>query len=342
MFVYYRRRKLRKISLAHRALPTPRSVLLADEDAFDLADSAPSRSMGESGGRGGGAPQLLRPRGLETGSIFHEGVWPPPGERSRLEDPLLVGSTVDLTSIVDDIMGAGDQHGRSISADTTRSDMPLLANVSTERNGDMQKGQPSTSAPRSRLAASSNDYPSETTPLNFSGHERQLSDDNSTGVPGSSPPAGPAADAAVERMKSGRSIMSVSTTGSPPSEFTHMRGGGRAGAAGAGFGLGSLVVVNATPEVERGEVERERDQREERERDQPLVDLTTIPEDTAPREIPPLYHMIPRNASDTWTDRSPQQEARSGAVAASQAPQSPQSPQSQPSSSTSAHFGLAL
>lgn len=267
-----------------------------------------------------GGPQLLRPRGLETGSIFHEGVWPPPGERSRLEDPLLASSTVDLTSIVDDIMGAGgDQHGRSISADTTRSDAPLLANMSPERNGESSHHRPggssTTPATRSHLAFESGVYPSEKTPFNPSGgHERQFSSDSSPDASRSAPPmapaAGPSAGAAtsatIERGKSSRSATSISTTGSPPSEITHMRGG----PAGVGFGLGSLVVVNNGPELT--------------EQEQPLVDLMSIPEDGDPREIPPLYHTIPRNASDTWRQGGE-------ADAASHPQQSPQSPTSPPS-----------
>ncbi|EJD45674.1 hypothetical protein AURDEDRAFT_113999 [Auricularia subglabra TFB-10046 SS5] len=61
-----------------------------------------------------GAPQvLMRPRGAGTGSIFHEtGIWPPPGAGSRLQDPLLSASAVELGSIVDDVMGAPPQRLR--------------------------------------------------------------------------------------------------------------------------------------------------------------------------------------------------------------------------------------
>jgi hypothetical protein len=41
---------------------------------------------------------LMRARGSETGSMFHEGVWPPPGEGASLVDPILRSSRqVDLT-----------------------------------------------------------------------------------------------------------------------------------------------------------------------------------------------------------------------------------------------------
>jgi hypothetical protein len=59
-------------------------------------------------------PILLRARGSETGSIFHEDVWPPPAETSRLVDPIVQASSqVDLGSIVDDIMGPADRTNRS-------------------------------------------------------------------------------------------------------------------------------------------------------------------------------------------------------------------------------------
>lgn len=66
------------------------------------------------------APHLLRARGSETGSIFHEGVWPPPGEESRLVDPLIKASGhVDLSRIVDDIMGSSNEQIRQGGAGYT-------------------------------------------------------------------------------------------------------------------------------------------------------------------------------------------------------------------------------
>jgi hypothetical protein len=44
-------------------------------------------------------------RGSETGSVFREDVWPPPSESSRLMDPLAQSMSIDLRSIVDDVMG---------------------------------------------------------------------------------------------------------------------------------------------------------------------------------------------------------------------------------------------
>ena len=82
---------------------------------------------------------LMRARGSETGSMFHEGVWPPPGEGATLVDPILRSSSqVDLTGIVDSVMGpsrelspthgfdgggGGGSHSRNVSGN---SQAPLL------------------------------------------------------------------------------------------------------------------------------------------------------------------------------------------------------------------------
>lgn len=62
-------------------------------------------------------PSLFRARASDSGSIFHEGVWPPPGEESRFVDPFLQQTKVggDLGSIVDDIMGPSPTHSRDVS-----------------------------------------------------------------------------------------------------------------------------------------------------------------------------------------------------------------------------------
>ncbi len=64
-------------------------------------------------------PRLMRARASQTGSMFEElGVWPPPGEGSRLSDPLMAASNVDLTSIVENVMGPGgglQSHGSGTS-----------------------------------------------------------------------------------------------------------------------------------------------------------------------------------------------------------------------------------
>lgn len=55
------------------------------------------------------APSLFRARGAETGSVFREQVWPPPGEGSQFVDPFVGdvrgASAADLSKIVDDVMG---------------------------------------------------------------------------------------------------------------------------------------------------------------------------------------------------------------------------------------------
>ena len=67
----------------------------------------------------------MRARGSETGCIFHEGVWLPPGEGETLVDPISRRSSqVGLTGIVDSVMGPsredspthrlGDERGKSL------------------------------------------------------------------------------------------------------------------------------------------------------------------------------------------------------------------------------------
>ncbi|CAA7263922.1 unnamed protein product [Cyclocybe aegerita] len=61
---------------------------------------------------GSPAPGLLKSRTSESGSIFREEVWPPPG----FVDPISQNSSqVDLSRIVDDVMGpATSEHGHRI------------------------------------------------------------------------------------------------------------------------------------------------------------------------------------------------------------------------------------
>ncbi|KAG6333794.1 hypothetical protein ID866_5289 [Astraeus odoratus] len=58
------------------------------------------RGMGMSS-----TPTFHQSRRSDTGSLFQEDVWPPPNERSRLVDPLMHGRDIDLSRIVDDVMG---------------------------------------------------------------------------------------------------------------------------------------------------------------------------------------------------------------------------------------------
>jgi hypothetical protein len=76
---------------------------------------------------------LMRARGSEIGSMFHEGVWPPPGEGATLVDPILRSSSqVDLTGIADSVIrednsthgfNGGGSHSRNVSGN---SQAPLL------------------------------------------------------------------------------------------------------------------------------------------------------------------------------------------------------------------------
>jgi hypothetical protein len=67
----------------------------------------PSRSAPPSEASQYMTQYLMRARGSETGSMFHEGVWPPPGDGAQLVDPILRSSSeVDLAGIVDSVMGS--------------------------------------------------------------------------------------------------------------------------------------------------------------------------------------------------------------------------------------------
>jgi len=51
-------------------------------------------------------PSLFRAQASNSGSMFHESVWPPPSPSSRFVDPFMKSSSeVDLGHIVDDVMG---------------------------------------------------------------------------------------------------------------------------------------------------------------------------------------------------------------------------------------------
>lgn len=82
-----------------KALPTPRRIRLEDEDEMDLA--------------GPGLAFLGRPA-AQSGSIFQESVWPPPS--SQLEDPLKTSSDINLSSVVDDVMGQSGDDSDDVNA----------------------------------------------------------------------------------------------------------------------------------------------------------------------------------------------------------------------------------
>ncbi|KDQ51200.1 hypothetical protein JAAARDRAFT_534780 [Jaapia argillacea MUCL 33604] len=104
LFIFYKRHQYKKLFFFNRNQPKRRSQLLAGED---MDDEPPMRytDYAGSGKSNDSSPSLMRHR-ADTGSIFHEGVWPPPGAPSRFVDPLLSGSSrVELTGIVDGVMG---------------------------------------------------------------------------------------------------------------------------------------------------------------------------------------------------------------------------------------------
>ena len=127
IILFYRRHQNKKKGFFPASEPKPRTMLLAGEDLDDdygysrQTSNAPtplpssvrrvespistiprSNSVDQS-------PRLLRPRASDTGSIFHEGgIWPPPSDGSRLVDPILASSNINLSHIVDDVMGSSN------------------------------------------------------------------------------------------------------------------------------------------------------------------------------------------------------------------------------------------
>lgn len=101
----------RWLANAHRRLQQPHNLQHGYDD-FDLVAPDMSEIFNPTALYDGGfapAPMLLRPRGSETGSIFQENdVWPPPRPGSQLQDPILASSEVDLSGIVDNVMGSSD------------------------------------------------------------------------------------------------------------------------------------------------------------------------------------------------------------------------------------------
>ncbi|KAG8832831.1 hypothetical protein FRC17_000585 [Serendipita sp. 399] len=99
VFYLRRARRAKQRILAEKQKRQPRHLLEDEADDFDLPPhmmqwDAHSLTTGSSVS----APRLLRARGSQTGSLFHENVWPPPNE--VMEDPLVtheaLGSTISL------------------------------------------------------------------------------------------------------------------------------------------------------------------------------------------------------------------------------------------------------
>jgi len=81
----------------------------------------------------------LKTRVSESGSIFHEDIWPPPQSGAGLRDPIISQSSqVNLSSVVDDVMGSsGALHphrqirNRESTCDTVASSTSRYSVVST-------------------------------------------------------------------------------------------------------------------------------------------------------------------------------------------------------------------
>jgi hypothetical protein len=101
VFYFRRSRQARQRMLVEQEKQKrqPRHLLEDETDDFDLpAPMAQWDGTSLTTGSSVSAPRLLRPRGSQTGSLFHENVWPPPTE--VMQDPLVtshdLGSSISL------------------------------------------------------------------------------------------------------------------------------------------------------------------------------------------------------------------------------------------------------
>ena len=139
IFLFYRRHQIKKRGFFPSLEPKPRTMLLAGEDLDDdyghsrqtsnaptplppslRRTESPVNDLPRSNSTDHQSPRLLRPRASDTGSIFHEdGIWPPPSDGSRLVDPILAGSHINLSGIIDDVMGNSINQRNNASGSNT-------------------------------------------------------------------------------------------------------------------------------------------------------------------------------------------------------------------------------
>ncbi|TEB23885.1 hypothetical protein FA13DRAFT_1399208 [Coprinellus micaceus] len=123
-----------------------------------------------------GSPTLsiLRSRAAsDTGSIFREDVWPPPAD--DLVDPIVkTSSQVDLSRVVEDVMGPSHSHSRNDTDTTMASSNSLfVANGSSPPREPslssqyMDYGSSSVPSPRPASASCPSSYPSFTSAGTF-------------------------------------------------------------------------------------------------------------------------------------------------------------------------------
>lgn len=188
IILFYRRHQNKKKGFFPAFEPKPRTMLLAGEDLDDeyayshQTSNAPTpisssvRRVGspvDSLPRSVGvdqSPRLLRPRASDTGSIFHEGgIWPPP---AGLVDPILAGSHINLTNIVNEVMGssAGQQND------------PSGSNTVIRPRGGSRSTNDDTSTIHSEGSIYSNDLP-PFPPNPGQGHHRDSSNSEAPLIP---------------------------------------------------------------------------------------------------------------------------------------------------------------
>lgn len=98
VFYFRRARIARNREIEQQQKRQPRHGLEDEDDWLSAPMGQWDSGSLATGSTTSGAPRLLRPRGSQTGSLFHENVWPPPSE--VIQDPLLtpddLGSSISL------------------------------------------------------------------------------------------------------------------------------------------------------------------------------------------------------------------------------------------------------
>jgi hypothetical protein len=154
---WYRRHKLRKVLESTGKKKEGRGLLDGeefDDDERNLSNGMQSYHHSTPVFNPAGSTtslNLMKSRTSETGSIFREEVWPPPG----FIDPILKqNSDVGLSSIVDDIMGPSSDElaaGPSSRAQEPRQldESSLSAYSSTSTSSLITPSKPTSSPPSS-------------------------------------------------------------------------------------------------------------------------------------------------------------------------------------------------
>lgn len=271
--------------MEEKARRPPRYLLEAEADDYQDESFVPPMSQWDSlsltNGSGSvvSAPRLLRARGSNTGSLFHENVWPPPNEVMR--DPLLTAD--DLGSSISLVTG--------IPIDTSQDSQPSSNPPSRPTSGHVptaiSTGETVGAVGRQKRSSAYGSVRSMDT-VDFYNYNRSHSRAESIEpLLDSASPAG--------RTISPPPISLRTTAGSPPLSFRPGRTNMRVSytvpivshrTVGSGYSASSMspgndIVTPASSSSENSEMLRD------------VLDAGLRTEE--PQEVPPLYHTIRRD-----------------------------------------------